>query len=66
MRAQDAVTWVQELCEHLGLPGLRRYGLTEEMFPEAVTKAKRASSMKGNPIELTEAELTEILAAAID
>ncbi len=65
-QASDAVVWVQELCDHLGLPGLRRYGLTEEMFPTAVAKARQASSMKGNPIELTELELTEILAAAID
>lgn len=30
-----------------------------------VAKAMRASSMKGNPIELTESELTAILAQAL-
>lgn len=65
-RASDAVSWIQALCAHLRLPGLRQYGLADALFPAAVAKAEQASSMKGNPIELTEAELTEILAAAID
>jgi len=64
--AADAVAWIQDLCETFALPGLRRFGLTEDAFPEAVAKARKASSMQGNPIELTEAELGAILARAID
>ncbi len=64
--ASDAVTWIEELCTTLGLPGLRKYGLSENDFPTAAAKAKNASSMKGNPIELTDEELVNILRQAID
>ncbi len=65
-RAADAVTWIAELCTTLRLPGLRQYGLSEADFPTAAAKAKNASSMKGNPIELTDEELVTILRQAID
>jgi alcohol dehydrogenase class IV len=64
-RASDAVSWIQDLCKRLGLPGLGRYGLTQEAMPAVVAQACKASSMKGNPIELTEAELTAIVEAAL-
>ena len=64
--ASDAVFWIQALCDTLALPGLRRFGLAEDAFPEAVAKAAKASSMKGNPIELTDEELRAILAHALD
>jgi len=65
-QACDAVSWVQDMCATFALPPLRRFGLAEDDFPTAIAKAKKASSMKGNPIELTEAELRTILARAID
>jgi alcohol dehydrogenase class IV len=65
-RASDAVTWIEELCAALHPPGLRKYGLTEDDFPTAAAKAKNASSMKGNPIGLTDEELVGILQQAID
>jgi alcohol dehydrogenase class IV len=65
-RAADAVTWIEELCATLRLPGLRRYGLSEADFPTAAARARNASSMKGNPIELTDEELINILRQAID
>lgn len=64
--ASDAVSWIEALCTVLGLPGLRRYGLREDDFPAVVEKARRASSMKGNPIELRDEELLHILRRAID
>ncbi len=64
--ASDAVSWIEALCTVLGLPGLRRYGLREDDFPAGVEKARRASSMKGNPIELRDDELLHILRQAID
>ena len=64
--ACDAVAWTQELCATFGLPGLRAYGLTEDNLPTAVAKAKKASSMKGNPIALQDDELAAILERAID
>lgn len=57
---EDAIAWVKELCQALSVPGLRRYGLTEAEVPRLVEKARVASSMKANPLVLTDEELTEI------
>lgn len=65
-RAADAVAWIQELSAAFGLPGLRRYGLSESEVPAAVAKAGKASSMKGNPVQLTEDELAHVLQQALD
>ncbi|MFP2925655.1 iron-containing alcohol dehydrogenase, partial [Pyxidicoccus sp. 3LG] len=59
-RAEDALAWVEELRAALRVPGLGRYGLTAAEVPALVAKAKNASSMKANPLLLTDAELTEI------
>jgi alcohol dehydrogenase class IV len=64
--AADAVSWIQKTCHDFALPGLRRYGLSENDFPAVVEKAKKASSMKGNPVELRDDELLDILRQAID
>ena len=61
----DGVVWVEKLCQDLLIPGLGSYGLTEADFPELVQKSGRSSSMKGNPIKLTDAELVEILEKAM-
>jgi alcohol dehydrogenase class IV len=63
--APDGVDWVVDLCEALGVPGLATYGVSEEHFPEIVEKTQRSSSMKGNPIKLTDAELITILERAL-
>lgn len=60
-RAADGVAWLQQLCEELQVPPLGRFGLKEQDFPVVVEKARKSSSMKGNPIELTDDELVEIL-----
>lgn len=60
-RAEDSVDWLHELCHDLRIPGLAAYGLTEVDFPAVIPAAARASSMQGNPIQLNEAELEEIL-----
>ena len=61
----DAVAWIQDLCAALKTPPLSQYGLTQEDIPLVTEKARKASSMKGNPIELTAQELTEILTRAL-
>jgi alcohol dehydrogenase class IV len=63
--ATDGVAWVQKLCELLAVPALSEFGLTAESFPDAVEKSQRASSMQGNPIKLTDEELTQILKQAV-
>jgi alcohol dehydrogenase class IV len=64
-RAADGVVWIQDLCRALAVPPLSDFGLTEGDFPTVVDKAHNASSMKGNPIPLTDEELTEILRQAV-
>jgi alcohol dehydrogenase class IV len=64
-KADDAVTWLQELCRSLNIPKVSQLGLTKEMIPEVVSKAQNASSMKGNPVVLTVEELTGILERAM-
>ena len=46
--------------EHLQLPRLNRYGIKESDFPLIVANS-RGSSMKTNPIVLTDAEINSIL-----
>lgn len=60
-KAADCVAWVQELCEALKNPPLSDFGLKEQDFSTAVSKAKNSSSMKGNPIVLTDDQLMAIL-----
>jgi alcohol dehydrogenase class IV len=62
--ADDAVWWLTELCARLEIPPLRAYGVDDAHVPGLVAKAAKASSMKGNPIELTGEELTEIVSRA--
>jgi len=61
----DGVSWVQCLSDELGVPGFAEYGMGESDFADVVTQAISASSMKGNPVVLTKAELAEILADAL-
>ena len=63
-RAADGVAWVQDLCAALKVPPLAEFGLKEQHFPTVVAKSQKSSSMKGNPITLTEGELLEILKKA--
>jgi alcohol dehydrogenase class IV len=63
-RAADGVAWIRDLCEALSVPPLSDFGLTADEFPTVVEKARKASSMKGNPITLTNDELSEILRKA--
>lgn len=63
--APDGVAWVAELCQRLEIPRLRRYGVTESDLGLLVEKGAQASSMKGNPIVLTEKELFEIISLSL-
>lgn len=60
-QAANGVEWIQNLCKALTVPPLTEFGLKEEDFPIVVGKAQKSSSMKGNPISLTDDELMRIL-----
>ena len=63
--ARDGVQWVSDLVRELNIPPLSTHGMTEAHIPEAVQKTLNASSYKGNPISLSEGELTEVLEKAL-
>ena len=60
-QAADGVEWIQNLCKALTVPPLTQFGLKEQDFPTVVAKAQKSSSMRGNPIPLTDEELIQIL-----
>lgn len=61
----DGIAFVEELARELSVPGLASYGMRSADIPSVVAKAALASSMKGNPITLTIAELSDILERAL-
>jgi alcohol dehydrogenase class IV len=61
----DGVAFVRELAAELGVPGLATYGMTSAHVAEVVAQASAASSMKGNPVVLSAAELTGVLERAL-
>ena len=63
--AEDGVAWLGELCTALKIAPLASYGVREEDFAVLAEKAAASNSMKGNPVTLTDAELREILVAAL-
>ena len=59
--AADGVAWVKGLVKKLRIPSLSEYKISPEVFPGLVEMAKNSSSMKGNPVELNNRQLFEIL-----
>jgi alcohol dehydrogenase class IV len=64
-RAAEGVEAVGRLVDQMKLPGLAALGLKMDDFEEAVSKAGRASSMRGNPVALSPEELEGILKASL-
>jgi alcohol dehydrogenase class IV len=60
----DTIAWLRALVAGLEIPPLSHYGFTRADAPALVEKARAASSMKANPIVLTDEELTAIVDAA--
>jgi alcohol dehydrogenase class IV len=61
----DACEWVASLRAALGIPGLASFGMGGGDIALLVEKAKAASSMRGNPIVLTDEELTAIASESL-
>lgn len=58
---EDGITWFQELCRKLNIPHLKQFGISSKDSREIIENVKRASSTKGNPIQLNDDELLQIL-----
>lgn len=61
---EQTLEWIQGTVDMLKIPSLRSYGLTRKQLPSLVEKSMKASSMKGNPIQLSHDELTELIQIA--
>ena len=62
---EDGIRWVRDLVRELGIRSLGSLGIGAADLPELVACGQRASSMKGNPIALDDAELRAVLVAAL-
>ncbi|ACV76911.1 iron-containing alcohol dehydrogenase [Nakamurella multipartita] len=62
---EDGVEWIAATVRQLGITGLAAGGLDPALVDEVVDKTGSSSSTKGNPIELTPAELRQALVAAL-
>jgi alcohol dehydrogenase class IV len=63
--AADLVVWVTNLTKNLHIPGLNAWGISEQHVDAIVERAARASSMKANPLPLTNSELAQIVLNAL-
>ena len=64
-KAEDAFAWCDRTVKVLGIRRLGALGLKKAQLGDVVQKAQRSSSMQGNPLVLSEGELTEILERAL-
>jgi alcohol dehydrogenase class IV len=62
---EDGVEWLHKLCDDLSVPPLSEHGFRSIDIPGVVAKSSHSSSMKGNPIKLTEGEMGDILSRAL-
>ena len=62
---RHGIDWAHSLLDEMQIPMLSSYGIREADFPTIIAKSKSSSSMKGNPIVLTEDELATILRGAL-
>jgi alcohol dehydrogenase class IV len=61
---RHGVDWVRKLCEEQEIPPLRSASSAPDGLVPIVASAQRASSMRGNPVKLTDAQLLDILRQA--
>jgi alcohol dehydrogenase class IV len=62
--AEEGAGWIATLCDRLEVPPLRTYGVTAGDAEAVIEKAANASSMKANPLVLTNQELYQVLERA--
>ena len=60
-KVYDGLDFVENLCLELKIPKLKQMGIIKSDFSKIVSKSKNSSSMKGNPVNLSDEELTRIL-----
>lgn len=63
--AEDLPPHLAGLVASMGIRGLAGHGVAEREFADLIRQARSASSMKANPVELSDAELGAVLSAAL-
>jgi alcohol dehydrogenase class IV len=63
--AEDGVKFVAGLAGEMGIAKLERFGLGPDSIGPMVALAKRASSMRYNPVELSDEVLGGVLLSAV-
>lgn len=58
---EEGVAWLRKLTRQMNIPSLSEFGIAPSDFPEIIVRARKASSMRWNPVELTEEELIRVL-----
>ncbi len=61
----DLVAHLRSLVSELGIPPLESFGITAGDVPMLAAKAMQASSTRGNPVTLEQAEFEEAISAAL-
>jgi alcohol dehydrogenase class IV len=64
-KIEDGIKWAEKMVKALKIPSLSVFGLSTFDFPVLVEKAKKASSMKGNPVLLNNEQLTKVLEKSV-
>jgi alcohol dehydrogenase class IV len=62
---EDGLAWIRETLTLLQVPGLAAFGLGPQQADDIAAKALVSSSMKGNPVPLSHADLEAILLQAL-
>ena len=62
---QDGLAWIRETLTLLHVPGLGTFGLGPQQADDIAAKAVVSSSMKGNPVALSHADLEAVLLEAL-
>jgi alcohol dehydrogenase class IV len=65
VRGDRIAAFLSDLTRRLDIPRLRAYDISESDLPDIAAKAAQASSMKGNPVTLSQETLIGILAQAL-
>ncbi len=63
--AEEGIAWLVALSRDLAIAPLSHYGFQLEEAPALIAKSQAASSMKANPIALTDEELYAVLQEAV-
>jgi alcohol dehydrogenase class IV len=62
---EDGLTWIRETLTLLRVPGVAAFGLGPQHADDITAKALTSSSMKGNPVALSHADLKAVLLQAL-